>query len=380
MHRLKQMTVVGILAAVALGTFAHEGEDHSQDQSRNRAAPAMAKSGAAIESTAAQRLADGSLFVPKAVQRQLALRTTRGSVEALAQTVEFSGRIVAEPNAGGRVQASQAGRIESGPNGLPVLGQRVVKDQVLAYLHSIPSSIERGNQQAQLAELAGQREIAQKRVARNEQLEGLVSQKDMEAARLELQSLAQREQAIGAALNQPEALRAPVTGVVGAAYVVAGQLVDVRELLFEVVDPKRLAVEALAYDPALPDAIQSATAIVPGGQLKLAYLGGGRVLREQALPLLFRVRETTVALAVGQPVKVVAQTARSVQGVALPSAAVVKNSNGENVVWVHTAAERFTPRAVRFHALDVGRVAVTAGLAAGERVVVEGASMLAQVR
>ena len=42
---------------------------------------------------------------------------------------------------------------------------------------------------------------------------------------------------------------APVTHP--EAHVVAGQVVDARELLFEIVDPGRLRIEALAFDPAL---------------------------------------------------------------------------------------------------------------------------------
>ena len=79
------------------------------------------------EATAAQRLPDGSLFVPKAVQRQLGLRHVLAHIDDLAATVEFNGKVIADPNAGGRVQATQSGRLEAGPKGLPTLGRKVVK-------------------------------------------------------------------------------------------------------------------------------------------------------------------------------------------------------------------------------------------------------------
>jgi hypothetical protein len=47
---------------------------------------------------------------------------------------------------------------------------------------------------------------------------------------------------------------------------------------------------------------------------------------------------------------------------------------------VHTGAEKFIARKVRFRALDGSRAAVTEGLIAGDRVVTGGAAALAQVR
>ncbi len=49
-------------------------------------------------------------------------------------------------------------------------------------------------------------------------------------------------------------------------------------------------------------------------------------------------------------------------------------------MWLHTAPERFTPRVVRARPLDARSVLVTEGLQAGDRVVTQGASLLAQVR
>jgi hypothetical protein len=112
----------------------------------------------------------------------------------------------------------------------------------------------------------------------------------------------------------------------------------------------------------------------------LQFVGGGRQLREQALPLLFRVKAQNAPVAVGQPVKVIAKTSRTAKGVAVPQAALARNSAGDTVVWVHLGAERFGPRKVSSQPLDASTVAVTAGIASGERVVSVGANLLAQVR
>jgi multidrug efflux pump subunit AcrA (membrane-fusion protein) len=49
-------------------------------------------------------------------------------------------------------------------------------------------------------------------------------------------------------------------------------------------------------------------------------------------------------------------------------------------VWVKVAPERFAARPVRIAPLDGDRVVVTAGLTAGDRVVVEAAELINQVR
>lgn len=364
---------------------AHGGEDHSHGE------PAPLVTG-----DAPARLADGSVFLPKAAQRQLGLRTQLAQVAAHAATLEFNGRVIADPQAGGKVQATQSGRIELSPRA--VLGRRIAKGEVLATLRPLVGSLERGGQQAQLAELAAQIETGERRVVRLEQLEGIVPAREIEMARIELQGLRARRAALGGSLGI-ESLRAPVAGVVAGVNVVAGQVVEARETLFEIVDPNRLVVEALAYDSAVAAALGEAcgavvasgdlrnrrppcegTAAVPGGELKLAFLGAGQVLREGALPVLFRIVANKVPVAVGQPLKVLARTRASREGVAVPSDAVIRDAGGAGQVWLHIGAERFLPRAVKTAPLDAASLLVLEGLAAGERVVVQGAAALARVR
>jgi hypothetical protein len=377
---LAAVVMAALLGLAAGRADAHGDEDHSQDKKPAPAIRPAAAGALPAEVTAAQRLPDGSLFVPKAVQRQLGLRHVVAAVGELAATVEFNGKVIADPNAGGRIQATQSGRIEAGPKGLPTLGQKVAKGQVLAYLRPVASSIERGNQQAQFAEIDAQLAIAERKLVRYVELEGVVSKAAIEAARFEAEALKKRRAAVGASIGAPEPLRAPVSGVIGAAYVVAGQVVESKEILFEVIDPARLAVEALAYDAALAEGLGRASAPLPGGALELQFVGGGRQLREQAIPLLFRVKSANAPVAVGQPLKVIAQTVRTHKGALLPQAAIVKVSAGETAVWVREGAERFILRKVGIEPHDARTAMVVSGLAGGERVVTEGAGLLAQLR
>ncbi len=338
----------------------------------------------AVIASSPQRLADGSLIFPKASQRQLAIRTIVADQQPLPRTIELAGKVVMDPNAGGTVQPTQAGRIEAGPKGLPALGQPVRKGEVLAYIRPASGTIERANQAAQAAELRAGKAIAEQRLARLEQLEGSVPRKDIEAARLELQSMAERLSAVSASVTQPEALVAPVSGVIASARAVAGQVVDAREVLFEIVDPGQLRIEALAYDADVAGNIAAAVGSPrPGIALPLELIGAGRVLREQAIPVQFRLRPNQQGgqlLSVGQALKVLVQTRTTVAGMPVAAAALVKNAANQDIVWVHAEAEHFVPRTVRSVLLDGARVAVVDGLKPGERVVVQGASLLNQVR
>lgn len=364
------------LAALLPATAqAHEGHDDAPPP--------------AVRGDAPQRLPDGSVFLPKTSQRQLELRTVVAQPSAQPQSVELPGRVVLDPSTGGRVQAMIAGRIESPAGGLPALGEKVRRGQLLAAIHPSASALELGNQAAQAADFRAQLKVAEKRLARLQSLEATVARKDIEQAEAEVQSLKDRLATLSGSLRYHEELRAPVAGVVATANAIAGQVVDARETLFEIVDPAGLRIEALTFDPRLAARIAAARAsAAPGESLALRFVGAGRALREQAIPLHFQVDAQAAqgaqdgggTLALGQTVTVLAQTRDTVSGAPVPAAALVKNPANQDVVWVKASAERFVPRPVRFVPLDGARVTLTDGVAAGERVVVQGATLLNQVR
>ncbi|MDP2004417.1 MAG: efflux RND transporter periplasmic adaptor subunit [Rubrivivax sp.] len=336
---------------------------------------------AAPSANGPQRQPDGSVFLPKPAQRQLGVRTVVTEAAELPRTVELGAKVLMDPNAGGKVQPLNAGRIEPGPRGLPNPGQTVRKGEVLAYVVPSAAPIERSNQAAQLAELRAAKALADKRVARLQELADTVPRKEIEAAESEAASLAARIAAVGGGLSTREALLAPVSGVIASAHVVAGQVVDARELLFEIVDPSRLRIEALAFDAAIASNIGSATMALGNQRMPLTFIGASRSLREQALPLAFRAQGAALnQLAVGQPVRVFVQTKDKVKGIPVPVASLMKNPANQTVVWVKTAPERFEPRTVTTEPLDGVNAAVTSGLEPGDRVATQGATLINQVR
>ncbi len=341
--------------------------------------------GAAVNASGLARLPDGSVNVPKLAQRRMGIRTLLAPLSEASATLELPGRVLMDPNASGRVQAVHGGRIEPGPKGLPVAGQAVKRGEVLAYVRHHAEPFARGQQQAQLAELRAERQLAEQRVQRLEGLEGTVPRKEIEAARSDAQSLAERERSIGASLVAREALAAPVSGVIARAELAAGQVVEPRDVLFEVVDPARWLVEATTADlRAAADVAGASLLGVPGVALRL--VGASRALRDGVLPITFAVSPARAGaggplpLAIGQPVTVIVSTKARIEGVVLPAQAVVRNPSNEPVVWIKSGAERFIPQPVQFRPLDAGTVVVTQGLSADNRVVVQGAPLIAQIR
>lgn len=328
------------------------------------------------------RLPDGSVQVPVPAQRRMGLLTRMVPLTDAPAALQLPARVVIDPNASGRVQTVQGGRIEPGPKGLPVAGQSVRRGEVLAYVRFHAEPFARANQQSSLSELHASRATAAQRVQRLRSLEGSVPRKEIEAAETELASLTARERDIGASLQAREALVAPVDGVIASTAALVGQVVEPRDVLFEVVDPARLLIEASTADPGIARRITGARLQDQAG-VKLSLAGAGRVLRDGLLPLTFRAQAEkggTLPLAIGQTLGVIVTLDMQLKGFVLPAQAIVRNPANEPIVWIKSGAERYIPQPVQYRPLDSNSVVVTQGLGEANRVVVQGASLIAQIR
>ncbi len=356
-------------------TYAHDGHDHGG------AAPT-------VSGNAPQRLPDGSVFLPKSSQRQLNVRTTMVEQTVSRRAIELNARVIADPSASGKVQPTQPGRLEPARAGgtLPALGERVAAGQVLAVVRPSISAVDRATQSAQTAEFSNNLELAKRKLARLEQLEGTVAQKEIDSARLEVQSLTERKAMARSSFSVSETLRAPVAGVISSVNAVAGQVLDAREVVFEIIDPTRLRIEATAFDAALPARIKGAAMKSGETSFLLNYVGHGKALRDGAIPIQFAVkrdskeRNAPLPLVVGQSVTVYVATDEEIKGIRMPTNAVVKAANNQAIVWKHETAERFVSLPVTTTALDADSVVVTSGINPGARVVTDGASFVNQVR
>jgi RND family efflux transporter MFP subunit len=362
------LLLAGMLALFVGAARAHDGDEHG------------ANSNPTVRDLA-QRLPDGGVFVPKSIQRILAIRTVQIESAAHRAALELPGRIIPDPNASGFVQSSVGGRLSPPPNGFPRLGTPVRKGDVLAYMTPPLQAIDASDMRQRQGELDQQITIVERRLARYETLvpSGAIARTQLEDTRTELQGLKERRGSLDKSRREPEELIAPVDGIVAEGTVVAGQMAQSNAIIFHIVDPTRLWVEALSYD-SLPG-VQSAVARLNNDRsYPLAFRGAGFAGRNQSIPVQFAVQGDVAGLRAGQFVTVLATTDEEKTGFAVPRAAVVRNPSGQDVVYEHVAAERFEPRPVRVEPLDGDRVFIATGLAAGKRLVVQGAELLGQVR
>jgi RND family efflux transporter MFP subunit len=374
------VAVILVLASTAFA-LAHEGHDHSNEAAK------PATSGQPTGDRP-ERLSDGSVFLPKPSQRILEVRTVVTKAATADRGTTLTGRIIPDPNRSGLVQSINGGRVSPPEGGnLPQLGQAVRRGDVLALVEAPIIAADRATLAERVGEIEQQTALAEARLARARRLlaTGAGTTVAVSDAELEVEGLKRRREVVREIRSAPEVLRAPVEGVVASSRVVAGQVVAAQDILFQIVDPKSMFVEAVVFHesdlPSLGTSEASAvTTDAAHGPLRLRYQGASRAMQQQAVTVQFAIVDPPPSLSVGQPVTVMAPSGKPESGIVLPREAVVRGGNGETLVWRHAEPERFEPRLVRTETLDAGRVIVRAGLKDGERVVVRGADLVNQIR
>ncbi|HRJ68649.1 MAG TPA: efflux RND transporter periplasmic adaptor subunit [Beijerinckiaceae bacterium] len=343
------------------------------------AAPGKGARPAIASRDAAQRFADGALFVPKDSQRILALRTEFTEERTFNGTFELPGRIIPDPNGVGYVQSSVSGRLMPPPGGFPRLGTPVKAGDVLAHVHPGVGAADVTTQQQQARELDQQITLVRRRLERLQQLQNVVARSQIEDAELELAGLLARRANLDRAPRHTEDLVAPVSGVIAAVQATAGQIADPSMVIFQIIDPNRFWVEALTYDAQAITGTATAR-LANNRSITLSYRGTGLAERNQSIPIHFGVEGDTKGLRAGQFLTVLATLTEEKSGVAVPRSAVLRGANGQNMVFEHTNAERFVPREVRIEPLDANRVLIVSGIGKARRIATQGAELLNQIR
>jgi multidrug efflux pump subunit AcrA (membrane-fusion protein) len=114
--------------------------------------------------------------------------------------------------------------------------------------------------------------------------------------------------------------------------------------------------------------------------MALRLQGFSRKLQQHATIVHFSVENPPDNIRIGLPVTVIARSGEPVTAMIVPKDAVVRSTNGENIVWTHEQAELFEPRPVRVEPFDATRVILAAGASKGDRVVIRAADLVNQVR
>jgi len=360
------------LHPVPLG--AHEGHEHADAPT----APMLA----ATAGSRPARLADGSVFVPKPTQRLLEVRTVRVQEGDVSRSLRLAGELVGDPRASAVLQTLQGGRVAGEGGSWPELGARVRRGQVLLRLTPSGSGGERAATAAEAARVEAELAQARADLARLEGLTGVVSRVEVETQRSRVVSLAAQRTALRAPLSVgSEILVAPIDGVIASIDAGPGSVVSPGETLLTIIDPTRMSVAALAFEPLTAGSVlRASVALHDGGTLEARLVGVGAQTRGGAVPVRLDLVGVAPGLVAGRPVTVFLERSATVRGLVLPSAAVIRAPNGEHVVFEKLGAERFMPRPVRIEQVSADRVVVLAGVVPQARVVVRGASLIGQIR
>jgi membrane fusion protein, heavy metal efflux system len=179
-------------------------------------------------------------------------------------------------------------------------------------------------------------------------------------------------------------LRAPISGVVTRVNAGVGEPVAADQVVFTVLNPERVWVEARVPESnaARLSKAQDALIELPGDDGRLFSIGaeGGQLVfaglevdtSTRTIPLIYELGNAKAALRVGQAVRLHVETARTEEAIAVPDSAILEEG-GQPVAFVQLSGETFEKRELTLGIRDGNFVQVLRGLSDGERVVTHGA-------
>jgi cobalt-zinc-cadmium efflux system membrane fusion protein len=307
-------------------------------------------------------------------------------------------------------------------SGLPRIGQRVGRGQTIALLRQTPTAAEASQIAAANAQLriestrfeAERRAMTEKLNAAKaemdvtkhdyERTQRLYARQATSRQKLEQDELKYKmaEAGYNSAVKQLEVLNAsdrnkalapiatstnynvtaPISGTIVKVHKAMGEQVAPGEAIVEIVNLETVWVEAPIFERDLEKlsgrtrALFTTTAY-PGTEFKGSVVDISPVIdpQKRTANVIFAVPNGGRTLRIGMQADVRLDTGESVDAVVIPAAAVLENE-GKRIVYVLLSGEEFERREVTLGNETGGKVAVLAGLKAGERVVTQGALQL----
>jgi len=320
---------------------------------------------------------DGISFLKEQQWKTPGFATAFATTGRVTETFQATGQIVPAVGRMARISAPVAGVVEA--NGVarsPAPGQRVIKGQVLAVL--TPALNEGGSAYAQARAELREAEDEHARASRLYAVEAVPQRRVHQS---EIRLTAAREALAGfggtdAARDDGRiAIRAPLAGLVASRSLAPGSRVEAGTELFTLIDPSVvwLDVRVPAAQAARVNASSKATFRVPGSAdgwraRRTVSVGGVIDSVSRTVPVIYEVANPGGTLKVGMHAQVAVGTGREVEGVVIPSAAIL-DDDGRPVAYVQPAGERFEKRELTVGGTSDDRALVLSGIKAGERVV-----------
>lgn len=328
------------------------------------------------------RQADGSVLMPMHNQGLLGIRTQFVTNQSVKGNITLAGVIHAHPEGQALIQPTSDGRFEAPDSGVLATGEKVTAGQILGYVRYQDTAFELASQTSQLLAVRSQIMQAKRDVKRLRDLGELASKQTLEQLETSLKILVEQEEVLQKGLEKPEPLIAPISGILINHQARRGRWVEAGTTLFEVVASNLRHIEALTNDSSILPQLNTAK-MKEFPELDLQYHGYAPQLNAGMVTIHFALEtpaDSASLLLIDQPVTVLAELESTLEGIVLPSDAIVTNSANLSIVWIKVSAERFLPQIVEYREISPNKVLITQGLGADNRVVIAGTSLLNQVR
>ena len=348
---------------------------------------------------------DGSVSFLKEQQWRVPFDTAFADRRSIRPSAEVTGEFATPPGGVAHVHAPVAGRVMAATSGFPSPGTLVEAGDLLATIAPTPGAPEDAAR-ASLAVVEAQSRLEASRieVERTQRMaaDQAIPARRVEEAERQLHvaeasvAAARRAQSLYSSAQSGRGrgswrITSPIRGVVDAVEVSPGEAVGSNDLLFRIVDPDVLWVRADVPEAWASRFVRDANASFqlvgderwhvidlegsPDTGASLVHASrtvdpGSRTVR-----VVYALGESEDALRVGAAVHVLVPVGPPVDAVTVPRSAIL-DVEGRSIVYVQVEGESFAERSVRTGPTEGARIAILAGVEAGERVVTRGAHLV----
>lgn len=373
---MRRLSCLGLLTIALAFPLASCGESESarEDRAMKDATPQRVRPDGSIQLSDHDRTALG-LIVSPAVEGDLPESTLR------------FGRVLSPPGDEAQVVSPVTGRITR--PAVVQLGAVVRAGAMLVEIAPILDTPDRIAVGTQAAEREGQIESAERELVQVEaaatraralspQVVSAAKLQEAETAvataRAHLEGLRNARTAATQAQTRSVSVTAPITGVVAALNVEVGAVISKGDVLAQIVRDGPIWIDvSVPPDDPIGAQYEITTA---AGPVAARLLVRGRVTEKDGTRHDRVVVDAAQSAVLRPGSSVSVQVARGVaRGIVVPESALVPGVETDTV-FVETAASVFTARPVRVATRYGGRARLVSGLAAGERVVTQGAMAL----
>lgn len=347
-----------------------------------RLEPVSDADAASAERAETEAGAAGAIRVSAAKQQTIGVRVGRAERRAVTRSISTVGKVAVDENRVHRVVALYEGRLT---NVMPfVVGSRVAAGQVLAVCYS-PAML--SAQQTYLYSIGGlSGRFSPDQAARmraTTQAQVLATRIQTPEDTLRAAGLADEDIAAirkSGKLMRTLSFRAPASGVVISRSAYSGMPIDKGAELYRIADLSRLWIQVDIFE-------DEARYLRPGSEVRVSIPGRSETFRARvsdSVPQFdpasrtqkFRLDVDNPGLRLRPEMLVDVSIPVALPGAVTVPADAVVDAGRTKTVFVETGPGSFVPRAVQIGWRAEDRVAITAGLRAGERVVVSGAFLI----